>query len=100
MQVSDLRGILEYIPRFRERTFIIAIDGGIIESENFSNLLLDLAVLRSLNILVAPATRLRNGPGHSTSTFPTATVRASPTRKLCASAWKRPTGSRTRSWRD
>ena len=52
MQVSDLRGILEYIPRFRERTFVIAIDGEIIESENFSNLLLDLAVLRSLNVLV------------------------------------------------
>ncbi len=52
MQVSDLRGILEYIPRFRERTFVIAIDGEIIESENFSNLLLDLAVLRSLNIQV------------------------------------------------
>ncbi len=52
MQVSDLRGILQYIPRFRDRTFVIAIDGEIIESENFSNVLLDLAVLRSLNIRV------------------------------------------------
>jgi amino-acid N-acetyltransferase len=52
MQVSDLRGILEYIPRFRDRTFVIAIDGEIIDSENFSNLLLDLAVLRSLNVKV------------------------------------------------
>ena len=52
MHVSDLRGILQYIPRFRDRTFVIAIDGEIIESENFSNLLLDLAVLRSLNIKV------------------------------------------------
>ena len=52
MQVSDLRGILQYIPRFRERTFVIAIDGEIIESENFSNVLLDIAVLRSLNIKV------------------------------------------------
>ena len=52
MHVSDLRGILQYIPRFRERTFIIAIDGEVIESENFSNVLLDLAVLRSLNIKV------------------------------------------------
>jgi amino-acid N-acetyltransferase len=52
MHVSDLRGILQYIPRFRDRTFVIAIDGEIVESENFSNLLLDLAVLRSLNIKV------------------------------------------------
>ncbi len=52
MQVSDLRGILQYIPRFRERIFVIAIDGEIIASENFSNVLLDLAVLRSLNIKV------------------------------------------------
>ena len=52
MQVSELRGILEYIPRFRERTIVIAVDGEIVESENFSNVLLDLAVLRSLNIQV------------------------------------------------
>ena len=52
MQVSDLRGILQYIPRFRDRTFVIAIDGEIVESENFSNVLLDLAVLRSLNVKV------------------------------------------------
>jgi amino-acid N-acetyltransferase len=52
MQVADLRGILQYVPRFRDRIFVIAIDGEIIESENFSNLLLDLAVLRSLNIRV------------------------------------------------
>lgn len=52
MHVSDLRGILQYIPRFRERIFVIAIDGEIVESENFSNLLLDLAVLRSLSIKV------------------------------------------------
>ena len=52
MHVSDLRGILQYIPRFRDRTFVIAIDGEIVDSENFSNLLLDLAVLRSLNIKV------------------------------------------------
>ncbi len=52
MHVSDLRGILQYIPRFREKTFIIAIDGEIMDGENFSNVLLDLAVLRSLNIKV------------------------------------------------
>ena len=52
MKVSDLRGILQYVPRFRERIFVIAIDGEIIASPNFANLLLDLAVLRSLSIQV------------------------------------------------
>lgn len=52
MKVSDLRGILQYIPRFRERVFVVAIDGDVIVSENFSNVLLDLAVLRSLNIRI------------------------------------------------
>ena len=50
MKVSDLRGILQYVPRFREKTFVIAIDGDIVASENFSNILLDLAVLRSLSV--------------------------------------------------
>lgn len=52
MKVSDLRGILQYVPRFREKTFVVAIDGDIVASENFSNILLDLAVLRSLNIKI------------------------------------------------
>jgi amino-acid N-acetyltransferase len=50
---TDLRGILQYIPRFREKTFIISIDGAIVTDENFANILLDVAVLRSLNIRVA-----------------------------------------------
>jgi len=49
---TDLRGILQYIPRFREKTFVLAIDGAIVTDENFANLLLDVAVLRSLNIRV------------------------------------------------
>ena len=52
MKVSDLRGILQYVPRFRDRIFVVAIDGGIVASPNFSNILLDLAVLRSLSIKV------------------------------------------------
>ena len=52
MKPTDLRGILQYIPRFREKTFIISIDGAIITDENFANILLDVAVLRSLNIRV------------------------------------------------
>ncbi len=52
MKPTDLRGILQYIPRFREKTFIIAVDGAIVTDENFANILLDIAVLRSLNIRV------------------------------------------------
>jgi len=50
---TDLRGILQYIPRFREKIFIVSIDGAIVTDENFANILLDIAVLRSLNIRVA-----------------------------------------------
>lgn len=52
MKVSDLRGILQYVPRFRDKIFVIAVDGDIVASENFSNILLDIAVLRSLSIHV------------------------------------------------
>ncbi|HEX5218611.1 MAG TPA: amino-acid N-acetyltransferase [Verrucomicrobiae bacterium] len=52
MKPTDLRGILQYIPRFREKTFILAFDGAIVTDENFANILLDVAVLRSLNIRV------------------------------------------------
>lgn len=52
MKLTDLRGILQYIPQFREKTFIIAVDGAIVTDENFGNILLDVAVLRSLNIRV------------------------------------------------
>jgi len=52
VKLTDLRGILQYIPQFREKTFIIAVDGIIVPDENFANILLDIAVLRSLNIRV------------------------------------------------
>jgi amino-acid N-acetyltransferase len=52
VKLTDLRGILQYIPRFRERTFVLSLDGAIVTDENFANLLLDVAVLRSLNIRV------------------------------------------------
>jgi amino-acid N-acetyltransferase len=52
VKLTDLRGILQYVPQFREKTFILAVDGGIVTEENFANILLDLAVLRSLNIRV------------------------------------------------
>ena len=52
MKFGDLRGILQYVPQFRGRTFVIALDGAVLASSAFSDILLDLAVLRSLNIRV------------------------------------------------
>jgi len=52
MKLTDLRGILQYIPQFREKTFVLAVDGAIVTDENFATLLLDVAVLRSLSIRV------------------------------------------------
>ena len=52
MKPTDLRGILRYIPRFRLKTFVISVDGAIVADENFANILLDVAALRSLNIRV------------------------------------------------
>ena len=52
MKPTDLRGILQYIPRFRDKVFVLALDGAVVTDENFANLLLDVAVLRSLNIRV------------------------------------------------
>lgn len=60
MKPTDLRGILHYIPQFRDRVFILAIDGAIVADDNFGNILLDVAVLRSLNIRVV----LVHGAGH------------------------------------
>lgn len=49
---TDLRGILKYVPRFQGQIFVLAIDGSIVADENFGNLLVDIAVLRSLGIKV------------------------------------------------
>lgn len=49
---TDLRGILKYVPMFRDHIFVIALDGSLVAHENFQNVLLDIAVLRSLNIKV------------------------------------------------
>lgn len=57
---TDLRGILNYVPRFQGQIFIIALDGIIVADENLSNLLLDIAVLQSLQIKVV----LVHGIGH------------------------------------
>ncbi|MGD1018475.1 MAG: amino-acid N-acetyltransferase [Verrucomicrobiia bacterium] len=60
MKPTDLREILHYVPQFRDRVFLIAIDGSVVADENFGNLLLDVAVLRSLNIRIV----LVHGAGH------------------------------------
>ncbi|MCS7338335.1 MAG: amino-acid N-acetyltransferase [Verrucomicrobiae bacterium] len=52
MKLTDLRAILQYVPRFRDRTFVLALDGAVVADDNFPNILLDVAVLRSLNIRV------------------------------------------------
>lgn len=49
---TDLRGILKYVPRYHDQVFILAIDGAVVSDENFGNILLDVAVLRSLGIKV------------------------------------------------
>src|SRR5256714_11004062 len=59
-RLTDLREILRYVPQFREKIFVIALDGAVVEDDNFANLLLDIALLRSLRIGVA----LVHGAGH------------------------------------
>ena len=39
MRPTDLRGILRYVPQFREKTFVIAADGAVVGDENFGNIL-------------------------------------------------------------
>src|SRR3954463_1529389 len=65
---TDLRGILKYVPRFQGQIFIIAIDGSIVADENFGNLLVDIAVLRSLGIKVV----LAHGISHQIQELSTA----------------------------
>lgn len=50
MRLTDLREILRYVPRFRDKLFVIALDGAVVEADNFRNVLLDIALLRSLRI--------------------------------------------------
>jgi len=53
LRLADLREILRYVPQYRDKTFVIAVDGANVEGDNFRNLLLDIALLRSLRIKVA-----------------------------------------------
>jgi len=47
---ADLRGILKYVPQWRNHTFVIALDGSVVEEETINNLMLELAVLHNLGI--------------------------------------------------
>src|SRR5579862_7225683 len=60
LRLADLREMLHYVPHYRDKIFVIAVDGAIVECDNFRNLLLDIALLRSLRIGVA----LIHGAGH------------------------------------
>lgn len=53
LRLTDLREILRYVPRFRDKVFVISVDGAVVADENFGNILLDIALLRSLRIGVA-----------------------------------------------
>ena len=50
MRPTDLRGILQYVPQFREKTFVVAVDAAAVADDNFGNILMDVAVLWSLRI--------------------------------------------------
>jgi amino-acid N-acetyltransferase len=60
LRLADLREILHYVPQYRDKIFVISLDGAIVEDDNFRNLLLDIFLLRSLRIEVA----LVHGAGH------------------------------------
>jgi hypothetical protein len=45
VKLTDLRGIPQHIPQFREKTFGLAIDGDIVTNDNFETLPLDVALL-------------------------------------------------------
>jgi amino-acid N-acetyltransferase len=60
LRLADLREILRYVPQYRDRTFVIALDGAVVADDNLRNILLDIALLRSLRIEVA----LVHGAGH------------------------------------
>jgi amino-acid N-acetyltransferase len=65
LRLADLREILRYVPQYRDRVFVIAVDGAIVEDGNFRNLLLDVALLRSLRVGVV----FVHGAGHQIRRF-------------------------------
>ncbi len=52
MKLAELRGILQYVLQFRDKTFVLALDGAVVADDNFATLLLDVALLLSVNIRI------------------------------------------------
>lgn len=52
MRPTEIRGVLRYVREFKDKFVVLAIDGSVINHPNFSNVLVDVAVLRSLNIKI------------------------------------------------
>lgn len=52
VRYGDLRAILRYVPLFRGQRFVVAVDGALLDPNRVAGLLLDLAVLQSLNIQI------------------------------------------------
>lgn len=50
LQPADLRGILKYVPMWRDHTFVVALDGALIDEDAFGALMMELAVLHNLGI--------------------------------------------------
>lgn len=53
MRPTELRGVLRYVKDYKDRIIVLSLDGAVVSHSNFSNLLMDIAVMRSLNIKVA-----------------------------------------------
>jgi amino-acid N-acetyltransferase len=49
---ADLRGILRYVPQWRDHVFVIAVDAAVLRDDNFANVMQDIAVLWNLRIKV------------------------------------------------
>ena len=68
---TDLRGILQYIPRFREKIFVLSLDGAIVTEENFS----------ASSFVMGPQRKSASSPSNRRSKRRTPMARASPTRR-------------------
>ncbi len=62
VRFGELRAILRYVRLFRGERFVVAVDGAVLDLDGLTDLLLDLAVLQSLNIDVV----LVHGAGQQT----------------------------------
>src|SRR6516165_1480151 len=95
-RLTHFREILRYVPRFRDRVFVIALDGAVVEDDNFRNLLLDIALLRSLSIRVVlvhgaahQIRRLADATGQTPSDLEGYGVTDAPTLQLALTAANR-----------